>query len=94
MGSPRKTEKVTQRPFTKTIVTFDLERVRTSDLAQNEAKDQGYKAGRSEHTSSCKCDCPIKCVSSGSKKLTPAAELAFWCRVSFLKVPTHTCCNF
>ena len=50
MGSPRKTEKVTQRPLTKIIVTFDLERVRTSYLAQNKAMIQDNNPSLSERT--------------------------------------------
>ena len=50
MGSPRKTEKVTQRPFAKTIVTFDLERFRTSYLVQIKAMVQENNPSLSERT--------------------------------------------
>ena len=50
MGSTRKTEKVTQRPLTKTIVTFDLERVSTSYLLQIEAMVQENDPRLSERT--------------------------------------------
>ena len=59
------------RPKHTLVVTFDLEGVRTSPVAQIVAKDPGYNPSLSEHTSNYNCDFPIKCVLSGSKKLTP-----------------------